>query len=262
MLQHLFKLAFTVSLISSELAILALENWPGWSKFILVIIVPILLIASILLAEFVMITAGYEGKTSLTGPGYKEKVRGVAGCGLFMFIFIACYPLINSKAPQIQSINLINGSSEDTKSRLEAILVDWRAKLEKISITCAKFEEDRNVLTEKLKANAVATSKDIDKSPIKKRIADEFVELQQQIISLKKRQMAYKEAVEEVQSGIRRLERQQSLESSGFNESELEKLSLTAAELEDRLSNYGNNSERSSVQIDLWLKEALDPAQK
>jgi predicted transposase YdaD len=150
-------------------------------------------------------------------------------------------------------------SVTEAKASLQKSIADWISKQEKISLTAAKFEEDRQSLASRIRSMGFTSTADISKTPSHRKIAEEYAELQSQIATLRKRESGYKTAIEEVRSSLRRLERQEALETAGISTVELEQLARTVAETDERLENSSKSGEKSPVEIEIWLKEALTP---
>lgn len=260
-MKALFNLAFPASLALGEVAVwVAFSNQSLWFRLALSVAVPVLLLACILVADFVLVFLGLEGGSGLAGAGQKEVIRNIAGCGLFAGVTVVGAPLASNLLATKPHVPSLAGGIAETRASLLKSLDDWSGRLEKISLTASKFEEDRKSLASRIRGMGFASANDIDKTPAHRKVAEEFAELQSQIQTLRKREAGYKAAIEDVRSSLRRLERQEALESAGISPEELERMAQTVAETNERLEAGAKTGEKSQTQVELWLREALDPS--
>ena len=281
-MKALFRLAFA-GVLALGIGAVWVFGWNQalWAKLLFTALTPVLLLACILAAEFVLIFFGYEGSSGLSGAGHKEAVRGLAGCGLFTVAALACIPwlkqpgTIDSAAGPMtadaaknwlkengygeSSGGLLTAKAADARALLQKSVDEWSGKLEKITLVSAKFDEDSSALAAKIMSMGFSSTADIDKSPAHRKIAEEYAELQSQVELLRKRKTGYKAAIEEARSALRRMERQEALETAGVSSSEIQKLAGTVAELDERLESSAKGTEKSRAQVEIWLREALNP---
>lgn len=259
-MKSVFNFVFAGSIALGELMVwIGLWGQSSWFLLLMSILVPVILLACILTAEFILVILGYEGSSHFTGPSYKESIRGIAGCFLFAAVVIAGVPFLGRyMAAKIPS-PVLEMSVTEAKASLQKSIADWTSKQEKIALTAAKFDEDRQSLASRIRSMGFSSTADIGKTPSHRKIAEEYAELQSQIATLRKRESGYKTAIEEVRSSLRRLDRQEALETAGISTVELEQLARTVAETDERLENSSKSGEKSPVEIEIWLKEALTP---
>lgn len=262
-MKTVFGFCFVLSMAASEIVLwVFLGHFGLLAKVGFSVLAPVILIVAILLAEAVLIGLGYEGKSAFTRESHKSSVRGLVGCGLFLALLVVIVPWLRQGENRAAEGDLLEGSNKEAMQALNQKLDIWRDSLDKIGTAKTRFETDKAILAVKLKAMGFQTPGDATKSPSHKKVVDELVELQGQIEMLKKQEAGYTLAIDDVQSALRRLSRQETLKNAGVSKDDISRLTQTAAELDERLEGQKKGQERTPIEIEVLLTEVLDSSPK
>ena len=133
----------------------------------------------------------------------------------------------------------------------------WQEKLEQITATKEKLEQDKQNLVNRMRAFGIQSLREIGKSLTYRRLADELLELQTQLQFLEGQRVKYQAAIEQIDSARRRLGRRALLGKVGVSQEAFNQLSETAVELGARLKKDSDQSAAGKVELDRLLKETF-----
>ena len=229
-----------------------------WLKLGLSVLAPLVLVGAILAAEVVLTAVASPGRAKADGS-----MRGLVGCALFLALLALLvnngrriWPVPQYPVP-VAEVELTSMANGGAKAKLASTLQVWQDKLEKLATAKVQFEKEKRSLLSKMATMGFRSSKDINNSKANQKIAEELLELQTQIKTLDIQQAKYKSAVEQIESALRRITRQERMEEAGVSNEDTNKLAQTAAELDERLQSGSDQSLVVKIELDSLLKETL-----
>jgi hypothetical protein len=232
-------LGLLVATVAALVVVGAIWWWPLgyfnlWTKAGLTLLVPVFFL--VLLCAVVFILLGKEN----VGCGWVLLLMAPVLLWLVVILAEWCWPPMPS-----------------ADAKLTAMVAVWQNKLDTILKAREQFQRDKGDLIHRMREMGFRSSKDVQKSKAHRYVAEELLEVQTQITKLGALQAKHESAIEQIQSGLRRMARQRLLEKAGVADEEYNKLAETAGELERRLQSESDQSSAVTIELDLLLKETF-----
>jgi len=144
-------------------------------------------------------------------------------------------------------------SATQAPASIETRLAGIRAKDEIITSQLTKLEQDRNKLADRLRSIGIKSSADLQRLPYTKPLANELVELIQQISSAQKRHADYSALIVQLKSTQRRFERREGLAQAELSAADSQAISAILTEVDEKLVSLDDEIIR-----DLNTEDVLD----
>jgi hypothetical protein len=142
-------------------------------------------------------------------------------------------------------------------------LADWKEKQVATEQARTKLDGDKEELVLKLGRAGVNAPMDLKTHPQARIYAEELQEVVAQIDLAKKKYREREEAIERMESAIRRYERITLLRGAGIDEQDLTEIGKTIAELEVKLAKISNEKgPAASLELEVTLEKELQPTKK
>lgn len=111
----------------------------------------------------------------------------------------------------------------------------WRRAKQELGLALERFQRDKAGVIERLRAFGIRSASDLKEDATARLYAEELLEVERQIAALRSKGGVYETAIVQIESSLRRLERRRLLKNVGITEDELNELSQSVLELEERL---------------------------
>lgn len=232
-------ISLVVATLSALVVAAAIWWWPlGYlnvvAKFGLTLLVPLIFVTQLFAAISILLG--------------KENVDYGWGVVIVTFVlFVSVVELVPWYWPPPPSM----------ETKLATMVTVWQEKVETIAKARGQLMSDKAALLLRMGEMGFQSSKDVQKSKAHRYLAEELLEVQTQIKKLDGLEAKHVSAIEEVQSGLRRMGRQKLLATAGITDEEHNQLAETAAELDHQLESASDKSSAVPIELDLLLKETF-----
>lgn len=228
--------------------------WPGmysaWLRSAALATALVVLVLAALVADVLLVSAGFEGKSRWSSGRTKESMRLMVGCGLYAVALVSAMAAVRrherSPAPVADRRALA--------ARLEAALAASRSRTHEAAVARRGVEEERDALVARMRDIGFRSAADAGRSATHARMAGELRDLHTQIQALKANEQRHATLVERIEASLRQAGREQRMADAAES-------AAGVSQIEESLLTFGATALRehgSQLLGDIELDALLD----